>query len=244
MDNLAICLVTYRSDPSRTDTAVRTIRTTCQNLKYPKEHIKWFINDDGSEPLHVEAILNELSTQGHEVGYINTERINSRGEKRSASDYNCAHGWNLALHNAHLYSDWVLWLEDDWELRVPNFNILEYMEVIRQLPEVGMMRFGVMARDSKVMITAYDPRVDKCGVHFLDYIKETRYAYSGNPHLRHARFTNAYGLFNETRCKNPGEIETEMDYRFRSLPGPAIWRPVNISPWGAWEHIGEFKSFA
>ena len=66
--------------------------------------------------------------------------------------------------------------------------------------------------------------------------------YGGNPILRHARFTKFCGWFNEER--NPGDIELDFDSRFRAMSeGPDIWRPVAISPWGAWEHIGTEKTW-
>ena len=97
------------------------------------------------------------------------------------------------------------------------------------------MRLGTLAVGNTVEIVGYD------GVHYLKYSREQPYAYSGNPNIRHARFTRAYGMYAED--KNPGEIELDFDWRFRHTPGPEILRPAEINPWGAFGHIGESKSY-
>lgn len=258
--NLSICLVTYASDPSRTQTALRTIRSTSENLMFPKEDRQWFISDDGSADGHLQSILDLLDQLGEHVGFVNRQRLWRGNVQRGPKDYRCGWGWNQALSNAHQYSDYVLWLEDDWELRVPpegfgtkyhfdKFPIEKYMKMLELRPDIGMIRFGVLAAKSTVQIEGYDvPGYGDDGTHWMNYVKNAGrfsfYGYSGNPHIRHARMMKAYGMFNED-VANPGEIEVNYDYKFRSQNGPAIWRPVtDFSPWGAWEHIGEFKSFA
>lgn len=129
----------------------------------------------------------------------------------------------------------MLTLENDWELEKP-LDITRYMETIRDHEDIGLLRLGVLAVGNKLEIVGYD------GVHYLKYLRGEPYCYSGNPNIRHARFTRAYGMFAED--KNPGEIELDLDYRFQRIPGPDIIRPAEINPWGAWGHIGSSKSYA
>ena len=65
--------------------------------------------------------------------------------------------------------------------------------------------------------------------------------YSGNPHLRHARFVRTYGLFAEDR--NPGDMEQNYNERFCKRSGPEIWRPAEGNPWGIFGHIGCEQTF-
>lgn len=221
--NLAIGLVTYR----RTVEAIRTIIGVCKYLGYPKDHRAWFINDDGSPPEHANSIRMTLDNFGENLQFINTERL-------GGETYFCGKGWNLALGNAHQYSDYVLWLEDDWELSNP-FPVESYITLLREREDVGMVSFRNMGTGNTVTTEGYG------GIHYLQF-DSGGYIYSGNPHIRHARFTRFYGGFSEDR--NPGEIELEFNQRILDFgPGPKIWRPAGINEWGAFGHIGREKAY-
>jgi hypothetical protein len=223
LPNLAIVLVTY----ARTDLAVRTIRGISEYLVWPKDKRAWFVNDDGSAPEHVNAIRQALLEGGENLQFINTHRF-------GGGTYNCGHGWNLALGNAHQYADYVLLVEDDWELRNP-LDITRYVKMLGEREDVGLVRLGTLAVGNWVQIVGHE------GVHYLAYSKDQPYAYSGNPSIRHTRFTGTYGFFAEDR--NPGDIEIDYDWRVRHNEGPGIWRPAEINPWGAFHHIGTDKSY-
>ena len=220
---LVIALVTYK----RTTEALMTIKSTSERLVYPKDRRSWYINDDGSPPEHLETLIAELMKQGETlIGYNNT--------RFGGGTYNCGKGWNLALENAHRCSDFVLWLEDDWRLDY-NLDVSRYIQTLAEREDVGLLRLGTLAVGNHVEIVGH------AGVHYLKYSREQPYAYSGNPSIRHSRFTKAYGLFAENL--NPGNIELNYDEKFRTMPGPDIWRPAEINPWGAWGHVGSFKSY-
>lgn len=225
---LAIALVTY----NRLDQALRTIRSTCENLQYPHELVKWFIGDDGSGAEYVQALHDELHTVTDNV-WSASGRIRNEGQEES---YFCGKGWNIVLGNAHQYSDYVLWLEDDWELDEP-LNLIPYVRLLEKNGNVGAVSFRILSIETDVRTKGYE------GQMFVQYLKTSQYAYSGNPILRHGRFVNHYGWFDEGR--DPGGIELAMDdkYRLDEANGPMIWRPLNISPWGAWKHIGNEKTW-
>jgi len=44
----------------------------------------------------------------------------------------------------------------------------------------------------------------------------------------------------------PGLMELHQDDQYRLAVGnaPEIWRPLDISVWGAWKHIGTDKSWS
>lgn len=225
---LSIVLLTYK----RTDLALRTVRSTCDNLGYPKELRGWYVCDDGSPHEHFSAVMGALQEKNAEVIGFHNERLRPAGMENT---YFSGMGWNRGLGIAHQKSDLVLTLEDDWELEKP-FDIIRYMTAIRDHEEIGLLRLGVLAVGNTVDICGFD------GVHYLKYHREQPYTYSGNPNIRHARFTKAYGMYAEN--KNPGDIELDMDWRFRNAPGPDIYRPAEINPWGAFGHIGTDKAWA
>lgn len=226
---LSIGLVTCK----RLDVALRTINSTCANLGYPKELISWFVGDDGSTQKDFIAIKNAIAAQGHFAPYSHNERMRNPGQEDT---YFAGKGWNKTLGMAHQNSDFVLWLEDDWELDQP-FDLVPYVKLLQEREDVGLVSFRILSVGCDLHTVGHE------GIHYLKYQRTTQYAYSGNPHLRHARFVQHYGWFAED--VNPGGIELAQDDRYRLdvAGGPQIWRPAAIDPWGAWHHIGNEKSW-
>lgn len=216
-------MVTYK----RTALAVETVRSFAENLNYPKELRQWYIADDGSPFEHVQAIFDELNLHGEKLYGYHNEKL--------GVGYHAGRGWNRGLLKGHEISSILLWIEDDWQLRV-NLDIAPYVRLLQERDDIGIVRLGHLAVGNRVLITGYD------GVHYLEYLRGTSYAYSGNPHLRHQRFSEAYGMFVED--KNPGEMELAMDAAFQAKEdGPKIWRPADIPGWGCIGHQGTIKSW-
>lgn len=227
LPRLSIALVTYK----RTEEALITVRSTCENLIYPKELRAWYVADDGSPQEHTDAILKCLADHGESMLGYHSERIRKPGQENT---YYAGLGWNRALGISHQNSDFVLWLEDDWRLEKP-LDLAPYIQVLMQNEDIGIVTFRILSVGADVHTVGFN------GVHYIKYLRSRQYAYSGNPHLRHGRFTRHYGWFSEER--NPGDIELELDSRFRDKEGPEIVRPLDISPWGAWAHVGTDKSW-
>jgi len=239
LPKLAIVLLTYM----RTQEALRTILGICGNLSYPKEKRGWFIADDGTPGDHFDILVAYLQEHDEKVVYGHSKRFSP----------NTGEGWNKAIGIAFQFSDYVLVMEDDWELS-GNFDmnpdnhpgkvqvnpyldkgildIKPYIEMLSEREDVGMVRLGGLAVGNDVEIVGHN------GHHYLKYLKSKPYAYSGNPHLRHARFQERYGGFS-IEALRPGELETEFDWRFRNMDGPDIWRPADIPAWGIFHHIGK-----
>lgn len=225
LPKISIALVTYK----RTAEALETIRSTAEKLDYPKELRTWVVSDDGSDPEHFEAVTGAILNAGETILW-------SESKKYRPGTYFCGMGWNKALGIAHQNSDFVLWLEDDWRLAT-QFPLAPYVKLLQDRDDVGIVTFRILSVNAAVRTVGFDGRI------YLDYDRTTQYAYSGNPHLRHARYTKHYGWFGEEL--SPGEIELKFDdkYRLDVNNGPRIWRPVDIDPWGAWHHIGTEKTW-
>jgi len=225
---LGIVLLTYK----RTEEALATISHLSENLGYAKNLRSFYIADDGSTEAHVSSLVAELEKRGETLLGFHNRRYSPHTGK----------GWNRGLGVAFQNSDYVLVMEDDWVLQKP-FDIYPYIEMLTECdgkqtdkeghvnPNVGMVRLGGLAVGNTVKIVGHN------GHHYLEYHRDQQYAYSGNPHLRHARFINAYGWYSEDEL-NPGELELDYDGRFRSMEGPEIWRPSDIPGWGVFGHIG------
>lgn len=242
LPRVSIGVVTYE----RTEMALITLRSTLQNLQYPKENIGWYIADDGSRPEHMQAIMELLVLEGCQIIGHHSERLRHIGQEGT---HHAGIGWNRCLGLCHQWSDYVLWLEDDWDLNEP-LELEPYVRLLRDREDIGICTFRILTTGADIHTEGHD------GQMYFRYDRTTQYAFSGNPYLRHARYTRKYGTFAEDR--NPGLMELHQDdmYRFRDggegklVPrekdedSPWIWRPVQISQWGAWKHIGSEKTWS
>lgn len=230
---LAVCLLTYK----RTYEALETVFSTCEHLKYPRELIRWYVADDGSPDQHHHAILQALEKNGMAL-------IGEHNEKfRTDGSYNCGAGWNKGLGICHQYSDFVLWLEDDWRMEA-DLDMMPYIRLLQENEKVGIITFRILSTGGDVHTVGWNGEV------FLQYKRTTQYAYSGNPLLRHARYTKRYGWIAEDR--SPGLIELHQDDKYRYADdgtirteddGPQIWRPATLDQWGGWHHVGTEKTW-
>lgn len=221
--NICVLLLTYK----RTEMAVTTIRYLCQNLDYPKELLSFYIADDGSPQEHMQAIFDELQVWGIKLtGYHN--------EKYSQGSM-VGRGWNIGLLKSYLVAPIVLQLEDDWKLE-KQLDIRQYVRCLVEREDVGMIRMSGLVDGQNLQVRCHH------GIHYLECLRSSNFAYSGNPHLRHRRFSEFYGLF--ATDQTPGDLEIEYDRVFRSRPdGPGIWRPADLPAWGVFGHIGNERTW-
>ena len=228
LPKIAILFLTYK----RTGMALKTIQSTCKNLNYPKELLSFYVADDGSPKEHVDSIIECIQDLGIHILGGHNKRMRHPGQEDT---HHSGLGWNLGLGLCHQATDYVLVEEDDWELDEP-LDMEHYIRVMQRREEIGLMSFRILSVGADVHTVSEDGEI------FLRYLRTTQYAYSGNPHIRHARFTKAYGWFSEDR--NPGNIELHQDDQYRlATEGPEIWRPYTISQWGAWKHIGDVPTW-
>lgn len=225
---LCIVLLTYM----RTDMAVRTIEGVADYLEYPNR--TWYIADDGSPQGHMDAIFAALARRGETLYQYHNETFSQRPY--------CGTGWNIALGHAHNLTDYVLWLEDDWVLKKP-IDIRPYIRLLMEKPEVGIVSMRGLSLGLRMEVTGHN------GIHYLKIMKygfEGSMCYSGNPHIRHRRYTDHYGYFSTNN--SPGDIEIVCDNQYRGdFHGPEIWRPADwgdgYSGWGIFGHIGKDKTW-
>lgn len=234
LPDLAILFLTYK----RTYEALTTIDSTLEHLKYPADQIKWYVADDGSPGEHFRDVMNFLQVRTPNI-------IGAHNEKFSDIPYAAGKGWNRGLGLCYQATDFVLVLEDDWRMDA-DLDMTRYVRLLMDeetrfsegtVDPVGVVSFRILAAGADVHTLGWD------GEMFLKYHRTTQYAYSGNPHLRHARYTKHYGWYAEDR--SPGMIELEQDDRYRLdvRNGPVILRPAMLDSWGGWHHIGTEKTW-
>ena len=220
---LCIVLITYR----RTDMAVRTINGIAEKLDYPKELLSFYVADDGSPQEHMQAIFKAISDSGIKLAGYHNEKMQP--------GCLCGIGWNAAIRKAHQVSDYIMLLEDDWVLK-NTLDIRPYIWALKENERVGIIRLSNLTTDNVLQVTTHH------GTHYLQYLRQARFCYSGNPHIRHIRFTQYYGFFDTD--KSPGDIEVYYDGKFRYMKGgPEIWRPADLPAWGPFSHIGDVRTW-
>ena len=239
LPHLPILLLTYR----RLSLSLRTIESTVRNLGYPKELISYYVCDDGSPEEEHAEVLKCLTDLNQNILGEHNKRVRAEGQEDT---FYAGKSYNLGLGLCHQKSDFVLILENDWELEkpldlVPHIRLLQEEEVVWNNQEkdvVGAVSFRILSAGADVHTIGWN------GTMYLKYLRTTQYAFSGNPYIRHARFTKRYGWFAEDR--NPGNMETHQDDQYRlatEKDAPVICRPADISIWGSWSHIGQEKSW-
>jgi len=220
LPSLPLIFLTYGASEQRTEYARRTLVSAMTYLRYSGE-LLWMVADDGSDNDHWNLVTSLADPLAH---------LSFRSD-RAGYGANANRAWA----NASSISPVSLWLEDDWELSEP-IDLTEYVEILMYYYSVGMIRLGNLPTGLSMKSVGYSSKV--C----LEIDRGSQYAFSGNPHLKHIRFREAYGDYPEGL--SPGDTEVAYDHQIRNLSGPTIIRPAELGQWGPWGHIGAVKSYA
>lgn len=203
-------LITYK----RTNLAVRTIEGVQNNLVYPKDRLSWHVADDGSPAEHKDLLLRLC---GEGTSYTNAER---KGVGRSM---------NLGMQAALQRADYILWLEDDWEL-TQQFDLRPCVQLLEESQDLGMVRLGYISPGISGKL------VSGAGRLWWRLQKGETYTFTGHASLRHKRFCQVYGAYHEGLTAG----ETELWYcgKVNGTIGPDVVVPAFTGEWGAFGHIG------
>lgn len=205
---VAILLITYK----RTELAVRAIRGVQRFLDYP--NVAWHVADDGSRQEHIKAIMDTIEVG---AGFTNAER---HGVGRSM---------NLGMDACLAKANYILWLEDDWELTAP-FDLRPCVQLMKEREDIGMVRLGYISPGIRGELISGADRL----WWMLD--KGPTYTFTGHASLRHRRFCETYGHYAEGLA--PGETELHYCGTFNNKPGSTMVVPAFTGEWGPFGHIG------
>lgn len=208
-------LVTYQ----RTELAVRTVRGVQRNLVYPGP-LGWHVADDGSPPGHVADIAEAINAgpRGADTSFSDAQRKGA------------GHSMNFGMEAIRARNcEFILWLEDDWELVQP-FDLAPAVKLLQEHEDIGMVRLGYMSAGITGSV------MSGAGQLWWRLAKGPTYTFTGHASLRHRRFADAYGPYQEGITA--GQNELYMCGTFNNRPGPDVVIPTWTGPWGPFGHIG------
>lgn len=211
-----IILTTY----NRLDLATKTIEGLKQNLRY--DNLGWIVTDDGSGPDYMQTLKEAIGPTYSLYTYD--------GQRKGVG-----HNMNWALHKVfgELDSDLILMMEDDWYLSNP-LDLNPYVNLLED-PAFGMVRFEYAAAGLKAELISQENRL----LWKLECNTNYQYNFTGHPSLRHKRFHETYGYYQEGL--KAGFTELDMCGKFNAIDGPKIVIPYEYNQWGAFGHIGSIS---
>lgn len=228
---VCIVLLTYR----RTEYALMTLRAALANLRYDGP-LFWHVADNGSPREHVDACLAEIRSLGWDASV--TVAPNDRGYGGS---------FNLATQYSHALADYVLVVEDDWQLTRPLdlAPLVAAMEAERELPfamagrqPIRCIRMGYLGITGRM----YGALAIVAGAHYLvfDEASPDRYVFAGHPRIESVAFERTVGEWPEGLTA--GETEVAVANRPEARAGVA-WPMDLVYGYGdLWAHIGTEKA--
>lgn len=222
MAKVCIVLLTY----NRFDYAARTLRTTLDNVWFSGE-LSVHIADDGSSPQYRQA-LKELAG-----GYPHVKSVCVTNSERGGYGKN----YNLAMQVVHAFADYVLPLEDDWELRRP-LNLDTFTRAF-ELPEVGCVRMGYIGYTQPLR----NSWLSHAGNFWLllDPASEEPHVFAGHPRLETVAWERKVGPWPESLL--PGQTEFQVAHRPDARQG-VVWPVSLVNPLGdLFAHIGTERSY-
>lgn len=218
---LAIVLLTY----NRMDCAVRTLEAVLKNIK--TEHTLYIhIADDGSDGDYVKELHNLAWDCEHEAE-INDVTVSITNRKGYGGSY------NAAMRTLLDKVDYVLPLEDDWQL-TDTLDLDFLTGVLEDEPRINCIRLGYIGYFHPLFAEFLYVR----NHHFLllDPKSPSQYIFSGHPRLERISYTKELGPWTE----GLGAGETEIDVCSRPQSRNGVAWPVDlIKPSGGlFVHIG------
>lgn len=223
-DALCICLLTY----ARTEYAVRTLRTTLDNLR-SRHQVHVHIADDGSIPEHRDLLTNSASRHLH-VASVTISNSERGGYGRNV---------NLATQVIHGVAAWYLMLEDDWELTRP-LDVDAIIEDMQCDGGLECIRLGYLSHTQALYgeVKTVGPRNSKYLL--LSANSPEPHVFAGHPRIESLRYQRAVGPWPQGHT--PGETEfivTHFEAARHGVAWPMCYDPNN----GPYVHIGTNRAW-
>lgn len=218
-----ICLLLLTFE--RRDYAERTLRSALENIRWP-EPLSVHIADDGSNQEH-RNFLYELA-----MGYSNVQGVSVTNAERGGY----GKSYNLALQVVHQFAEFILPLEDDWELR----QVLDLEPLVAALEEdiFGCIRMGYLGSTQPL-------RGEICYAAMHTYLRldpasPEPHVWAGHPRLETREWQRKVGPWPEGL--DPGSTEFSVACRKEAREG-VVWPLDLIKPSGdLWHHIGTIQA--
>lgn len=216
MPKLVVCLLTY----NRYEYAARTVRALYRHVQ-PRPHLH--IADDGSQTDYVKRLMDVgLKSGAPSVSSTNSDR---GGYGRNV---------NLASQVTHSMADYVLMVEDDWQLLQP-LELTPYIEDLESERSIDCIRLGYMSWTQPLRGTCVAAQNYKYLL--LDATSPEPHVFAGHPRLERVSYQREVGAWPEGM--DPNQTEFVVAHMERARHGVA-WR-LGVDPregYGLFAHIG------
>lgn len=226
MSTLTIALLTY----NRLDYAKRTLKSVISNIKW-SGNLAVHIASDGDDA----AYMHELACVASAQSAVRIHSLTDSNSLRMGYGAN----WNLATQVVHGFSDYVLPLEDDWELT----RELDADRLVAGLDAIGngsgCIRLGYVGYTQSLR----GEFVYANNEHFLrlDHASDEPHVFAGHPRLETVAFERSVGPWPEGL--SPGETEFQVAHMPTARRN--IYWPISyVKPEGdLFAHIGSIRSY-
>jgi hypothetical protein len=205
-------LLTWGGIPERTLYAVRTLDHVLANLKHVGD-LHLVIADDGSPPAHLQRLLDVSDQYRDKLAKVHLSNSHGEGYGRN---------FNNATGVAHEHAEYILPLEDDWELT----RGLDTAPLVGALQDerIDCIRLGYLGFTAGFhgdTIHAADQTYL-----LLDPESPDPHVFSGHPRLETRTWERKVGLW--PLELNPGATEWEVAHRKEARRG-VVW-PLDLIP--------------
>lgn len=211
---LTVCLLTAH----RFEYAQTTLHSTLKNIVCDKVNVH--VASDGDDIEYIKRLCNIARL------YTNVEQVtwSDSGGKGYGANY------NLAMQQVHMYGDFVLPLEDDWEL----VNKLPVSELMNDLNNMGggCIRLGYVGFTQELRGIFVDGNY----IH-LDPFSPEPHVFAGHPRIESVDWSRAVGEWPEDL--NPGS--TEFSVAHRPMARNRVYVPLHYLD--SFVHIGAVRSY-
>lgn len=223
MTRLGVVLLTY----NRRDYAETTLRSTLDKLIFPDGEVQVHIASDGDGQEYVDYLRHIAG------GYDWIKAVTHSNSERGGYGRN----WNLATQVVHASCEYILALEDDWELRRP----LDAGKLIEQMNklQLGCVRLGYIGftQELRCSFASAD------GQYWLRFDEKSPepHVFAGHPRIEARWWTQFVGPWPENL--QPGETEFAVAHRPESRQKVG-WPLSMVRPEGdMFYHIGTVRSY-
>lgn len=206
---IAIGIITY----NRFSELMRVLESLHQHLVYPRDKLIWILCDDGSPGNYINRV-----TDFYHFDHV---IVNQRGGMPV--------NWNSMVKACEERAEIGLMCQDDWRFTCP-LDLRVAVRFLEHNPEYGMLRYHKLTGHVglPLVVKEWNAGVVYPNFHYGQYEyapqmlpfveilppfdnSNTYSPYSGGVHLRHKRFTQMYGYYQE----GAGFSNAEGDYMAR-----------------------------
>lgn len=223
MSRLGVVLLTY----NRLDYAETTLRSTLDGLFYNEGEIQVHIASDGDSSEYIDKLRHIAG------GYNSVVAVTHSNSERGGYGKN----WNLAMQVVHPSCEYVLALEDDWELQA-GYHPAMIIQDMKDL-SIGCARLGYVGFTQELRATFATVN----GRYWLkfDPASPEPHVFAGHPRIESREWSRFVGPWPEGMT--PGDTEFSVAHRPEARQRVG-WPLSLVHPRGdLYAHIGAVRSY-